>query len=102
MTTEHLAVMAWSTLVIPEGAWTLTTVIDGAGSEAWVNWDDKAPPTLAERKEGLAALGFTVVDDSPDAWTWHEGLREGLGDLLVLAAATKIRPLTMADLDATG
>ncbi|GBQ01038.1 hypothetical protein SSP531S_24680 [Streptomyces spongiicola] len=56
------------------------------------------PPTLMERYDALASLGFAVVEGGAGAWEWHEGTWED--GSVVLMAYTAVRPLTAHDLSA--
>lgn len=56
------------------------------------------PPSLLERYDGLAQLGFAVVTGGPEAWRWHEEATEQ-GEF-VLGGIADIRPLLADDVDA--
>ncbi|MEU9641508.1 DUF6303 family protein [Streptomyces sp. NPDC048188] len=58
-----------------------------------VVWDSAtAPPSLADRYDGLATLGFAVVEGGPAAWVWSEELDDAGRTHLI--AVTEVRPLT--------
>ncbi|MFI6895276.1 hypothetical protein ACIBM4_14280 [Streptomyces sp. NPDC050256] len=56
------------------------------------------PPSLLERYDGLAQLGFAVVAGGPEAWRWREETTEQ-GEFM-LAGLADIRPLLADDVDA--
>ncbi|MGV9281642.1 DUF6303 family protein [Streptomyces sp. NPDC003730] len=56
-------------------------------------WDSAtAPPSLADRYDGLASLGFAVVEGGPAAWEWCEEMDDAGRTHLI--AVTEVRPLT--------
>jgi hypothetical protein len=92
--TSQLAVLAWTDRVVP--GWTLSTMgRDGEQSDGHLRWEEPAPPTLLERYNALATLGFAVVKGGPGAWRWHEQL--GDDGAMFLSAVADVRPLTASD-----
>ncbi|AVH59718.1 MULTISPECIES: DUF6303 family protein [Streptomyces] len=66
-----------------------------------VTWPGQVgPPSLMQRYDALAALGYAVVRGGPEAWTWTEGADEQ-GNVM-LAACTEVRPLGVEELPADG
>lgn len=90
---ETLAMLGWSAEIPPAGLWRLRIVLpSGSYSKVYSEWDQVGPPTLMQRYDALASLGYAVVEGGPDAWQWREGLSEE-GALLVVAT-TPLRLLT--------
>ncbi|MFF5004114.1 hypothetical protein ACFY3G_14865 [Streptomyces phaeochromogenes] len=56
------------------------------------------PPSLAERYDALATLGYVVVRGGPEAWDWLEGVGP-MGETFVMAY-TEVRPLRLDELPA--
>ncbi|MDX3400070.1 DUF6303 family protein [Streptomyces sp. ME01-18h] len=58
-----------------------------------VFWEGAAaPPTLMDRYDGLADLGYAVVQGGPEAWEWCERLDDAGRTHLI--GVTEVRPLT--------
>ncbi|MEU2598444.1 DUF6303 family protein [Streptomyces hirsutus] len=65
-----------------------------------VGWELPRMPSLMERYDALAVLGYAVVEGGAEAWEWREGtLEDGSAGLLGRAL---IRPLTPEEATATG
>ncbi|ULR50587.1 DUF6303 family protein [Streptomyces deccanensis] len=91
--TQTLAMLGWSADIPPAGLWRLRIVLpSGDYSMVYSEWDQVGPPSLMQRYDALAGLGYAVVEGGPDAWRWGEGLSETGG--LMVAATTPIRLLT--------
>lgn len=73
----------WSLRIIrPE--WTASPMV--------VSWPvTSGPPSLLERYDALAGLGFAVVEGGPQAWEWTEAMDDQGAPLLV--GYTAVRPL---------
>ncbi|MFG3231810.1 DUF6303 family protein [Streptomyces antibioticus] len=77
-----------------ERAWVLYIISPGLElSELSVSWPEAvAPPSLLERYDTLAELGYAVVQGGPEAWEWSE-VADDRGEVFLLAYA-EVRPLT--------
>ncbi|MGW1039645.1 DUF6303 family protein [Streptomyces sp. NPDC002547] len=77
-----------------EGMWVLRLASPELQLEpvAWT-WPAVAgPPSLMDRYDALAELGYAVVQGGPEAWRWTEHVdEEGRPYLMAL---TEVRPLT--------
>lgn len=57
-----------------------------------VEWPDAAgPPSLLDRYDALATLGFEVLEGGPGAWSWTEGMTDDGRPLL--AGHADVRPV---------
>ncbi|MEV6752372.1 DUF6303 family protein [Streptomyces sp. NPDC051214] len=80
-----------------EGGRWLLRVAYGEGDDLELStlaadWPDAVgPPSLLDRYDALAALGFEVVEGGPGAWSWVEGMAPGGG--LLLAGHAAVRPV---------
>lgn len=93
---SQLAVLAWTDQVVPEGVWSISTMTrDGQKSDGYMRWEHPTPPSLIQRYDALASLGFAVIEGGPGAWRWHEQL--GDDGRTFLAAVADVRPLTASD-----
>ncbi|GHC26969.1 MULTISPECIES: DUF6303 family protein [Streptomyces rochei group] len=88
------AACAWSG---EDGMWQLRIIRPEIEvSPMTIVWEDAVrPPTLADRYDGLADLGYAVVTGGPDAWKWTETL-DDVGRTY-LSGITEVRPLTVAE-----
>ncbi|MEU8532079.1 DUF6303 family protein [Streptomyces parvulus] len=81
--------------------WELVLADPETGLTSGLEWDDGAgPPSLMDRYDALAGLGYAVVQGGPEAWQWVEKLDEE--GRLHLYATTEIRPLTAEELALQG
>lgn len=92
----RFAALVWSDHTKPGGVWTLSLVTaEGEQSGNYLEWDEGAGlPSLLDRYDALASLGFTVVEGGPEGWRWKEQMDDagkpllgGLADIRPLAAA---------------
>lgn len=84
----------------PDRRWELYIVTPGLERSAAVAWPDVvAPPTLLDRFDALARLGYAVVEGGPEAWEWTERLDEQ--GRMLLVATTEVRPLRLDELPVT-
>ncbi|MFC8265398.1 DUF6303 family protein [Streptomyces cinereoruber] len=92
------AVVSWADPETGEGGWKLHLVTDEwEASPAVASWPEAVgPPSLLDRYDALAALGYTVVEGGPEAWQWRERMQEGGHSCLY--AYTSVRPLVLADM----
>ncbi|GAB1329859.1 DUF6303 family protein [Streptomyces sennicomposti] len=94
------ACLAW---VVEDGAgrWILYLALSDLSrmSLIAVSWPGRSgPPSLLERYDALATLGYAVTEGGPNAWLWHEGL-DDQGNAVVIAYTT-VRPLRREELPA--
>jgi hypothetical protein len=73
---------------------------DLALSPLGITWPDAGPPSLMQRYDALASLGYAVVEGGPGAWEWTERLGEHGRPLLV--GLTAVRPLRADELPPLG
>lgn len=79
------------------GRWLLRIVSavgdDVAMSSVGVEWSAtmSGPPSLLDRYDALAELGFEVVHGGAEAWAWAEGMTASGCPLL--AGHTEVRPV---------
>ncbi|MBM7091040.1 hypothetical protein JTP67_21350 [Streptomyces sp. S12] len=75
-----------------EGHWLLCLFYeDGERLPAHCVWEGQRVPSLMERYDALAAIGYAVVDGGAEAWGWHETVTEH--GTPVLCAEARVRPL---------
>ncbi|WP_405797231.1 DUF6303 family protein [Streptomyces sp. NBC_01506] len=81
-----------------EPSWGLHILVDSAEvSLMTARWPDAlCPPTLLDRYDALAVLGYAVVRGGPEAWEWLETLDAAGG--MFLAAYAEVRPLRVDEL----
>ncbi|MGW4752001.1 DUF6303 family protein [Streptomyces chartreusis] len=94
------ALLAWEVSgQDPEGQWRLFLGFDDETVHpVCVGWDFRRMPSLMERYDALAYMGYAVTEGGPEAWRWREAaLPDGTAGLLGVA---DIRPLTLAEADA--
>ncbi|MFF8843803.1 DUF6303 family protein [Streptomyces sp. NPDC015127] len=76
-----------------EGEWELYVVTDSLNSRDWPDHDfgrSVPVPTLLERVEALASLGYLIADGA--LWEWQE-LPSGHAERVRLLAAVDVRPI---------
>jgi len=97
------AIVAWGTRPpAPEqGQWFLCLELeDGELMPVSIGWELPRMPSLMERYDALAYLGYAVVEGGAEAWEWTEGT---CGDgSPVLGGRALIRPLTPEEAGAVG
>lgn len=90
------AIVGWGEHSVPPGMWWLRLIMsDETYSDDVIVWDSPNPPSLLERYDRLAFLGYAALEGGPQAWKWYEELSDRGG--LLVAAITRIRPLTDAE-----
>ncbi|WP_432104879.1 hypothetical protein [Streptomyces sp. bgisy091] len=94
-----MASVSWS--ATEPDRWELRTITPEGALSALVSvWPTPYPPSLLERYDALAAIGFAVVEGGADAWTWRETLDDD-GALLLVGGAG-IRPVVAQALSVDG
>lgn len=93
------AALAWDSR---NGEWSLQIIRpEWTASPMVVSWPaTSGPPSLLERYDALAGLGFAVVEGGPQAWEWTEAMDDQGAPLLV--GYTAVRPLRGDELPADG
>lgn len=92
--------VTWSAEKDPAGSWYLYVADKhGESSDLVATWESAPrPPTLLERYDALAVLGFAVVEGGVEAWKWREAAGDD-GENYFMGTAD-IRPLRVHELPA--
>jgi hypothetical protein len=84
-----------------EGRWRLCLGFeDGTVLPVSVGWEKARVPSLMERYDALAYLGYAVIEGGAEAWKWREGVMDD--GSTCLGADALIRPLEAEESAARG